>query len=98
VFEAVTLRGVTGSILWGYRVAAELRSWTIYHHRPDVHHDARWTLRATFARVNRFDLRQRPLVFTAPRPGLPMTCWPLHTASVQVGETQLQATLGPPER
>jgi hypothetical protein len=98
VFESLVLRGASGSILWGYRTAAELRSWTIRHHRPDVKHDARWTLHATFARANRFELRQRPLLFTAPRPGLPQACWPLHTASIQIGETQLSATLGPPEQ
>jgi hypothetical protein len=98
VFESVTLRGTAGSILWGYREAAALRAWTIYHHRPDGQHDARWTLRASFARVNRFELRQRPLLFTAYRPGLPPSCWPLHTASIQIGDTQLLATLGHPEQ
>lgn len=98
MFNSITLRGAAGAILWGYRTAAVLQAWTIYHHRPDGDHDARWTLTATFARVNRFELRQRPLLFSAPRPGLPMSCWPLHTASIQIGETRLVATLGPPEQ
>lgn len=98
MFESITLRGAAGAILWGYREAATLQAWTIAHHRPDKTHDARWTLRATFARVDKFQLRQRPLVFTAPRPGLPRSCWPLHTASIQMSDTQLIATLGPPEQ
>ena len=99
MFERLYLRGTAGAILFGYKDAAVLRGWTVYHHRPDAKHDDRWTLVATFARVDKYLLRQRPLVFSAKRDGLQgLWCFPLHDSSVQIGDTQLTATLGPPER
>jgi hypothetical protein len=99
MFQSIRLFGTTGTILWGeYVPAAELRAWTIRHHRPDRTHDARWTLTATFSRVtNKFALRQRPLHFSAPRAG-GYWHWPLEPQSIQVSDTTLQATLGRPVR
>jgi hypothetical protein len=95
----VRLRGDTGSIVYGYHEAASLRAWTIVHHEPDATHAGSWQIVATFARVDKFCLRQRPLLFTAKRDGLKgLWCWPLDTRSIQIGETRLIATLGPPER
>jgi hypothetical protein len=96
VFERLVLRGTAGSILRGYLPAARVRAWRIYHHRPDLKHDARWTLTATIEAVDKFQLRQRPLMFTAARLG-GFWSWPLNAASIQIGETTLTATLGPPE-
>lgn len=93
------LRGTTGAVLWGYREAASLKSWHIVHHAPDRTHDARWTLTAVFARVDKFQLRQRPLLFSAAKEGMKgYWCWPLDTASIQIGDTHMTATLGPPEQ
>lgn len=90
MFKNLTLRGVAGSLVWGYRTAAELRSWRIGKAA-----DGKWTLTGTFARVDRFQVRQRPLLFTAPREhGL--WAWPIET--LQVSDAGLTATLGPPER
>lgn len=99
MFERLRLRGTTGAILWGYREAAQLRGWTIVYHKPDLTHDNRWTLVATFQRIDKFSLRQRPLLFSAAREGLQgYWCWPLDPASIQIGDAQMTATLGPPEQ
>lgn len=97
VFESVTLRGDTGALVHGYMTAAAITGWTIYHHRPDRTHDARWTLRATFGLIDRGLIRKRPLLFSGKRQGLQgYWCFPL--IDLQIGDTQMQARLGPPER
>lgn len=83
----ITLRGLEGVVRFGYHTAATLSAWRITGSR------ARWTLSATLLRADRFQLRQRPLEFSAPRIG-GYWCWPLE--SVTVGEHDLRATLGPP--
>jgi hypothetical protein len=99
MLQNIRLRGTTGTITYGYQEAALLRSWSIIRHQPDGKHDGSWKLLATFERVNKFCLRQRPLLFSAKREGLTgLWCWPLDTASIQVGDTTMIATLGPPER
>lgn len=97
LFEAVTLRGDQGTLVHGYLTAAQITGWTIYHHRPDRTHDARWTLHATFGFVDRGLITKRPMLFSARRQGLKgFWCFPL--INLQVGEGRLQALLGPPER
>jgi hypothetical protein len=91
VFRHLRLRGVGGAILWGYRQAATLRTWTI---RKDA--DDRWTLRATLERAEPFQLRQTPLLFSAPRAG-GYWAWGLDAAP-QIHDGQLVAKLGPPEQ
>lgn len=94
MFESITLRGVGGSIAYGHLTAADVQVWTITHHRPDLKHDERWTLTATFTRPNRFHLSRRPLVFESRTIG----AWPLKNESIQIGERQLMATLHAPEK
>jgi hypothetical protein len=89
MFEHVRLHGGAASLLWGYRTAVVLRKWTIKKH------EGKWTLIAAIERVDPFQSRQRPLVFTAPRAG-GFWCWPIE--SLQLGTNQLSATLGPPEQ
>lgn len=97
MFKAITLRGDSGAILHGYLTAADVRGWTVYHHQPDRRHDARWTLRAAFRFVDRGLITKRPLLFSAKRQGLPgLWCFPL--IDIQIGDGQMQARLGPPER
>jgi hypothetical protein len=94
------LRGTTGAITYGYHDAAILRDWTIVRKcAPDGTQRGPWQLRATFARVDKFILRQRPLLFSGKREGLRgLWCWPLDTPSIQIGDSTLIATLGPPEQ
>lgn len=92
MFDRLTLRGARASIVWGYRTAAALSTWTISKEGP------KWILRATFDGVDRFMVRQtKPaLIFTAPR-HYGQSCWPV-VGQVEVGDRTLVATLGPPEQ
>jgi len=95
MFRTLTLRGVSGSLNWGYRSAATLTGWSVRRVREDDRAPWRWELEAGYTGpVDSFSLRQRPLLFTAPRRG-GFWCWPVQT--LHVGETRLIATLGPPE-
>jgi hypothetical protein len=89
VFREITVHGGVGSILWGSRVAVALRTWRI------VKVEQQWILSATIDRVDRFQARQAPLIFTAPR-AAGFWCWPI--TALDLGETSLRAHLGPPER
>lgn len=86
--NAFRLRGSRAEILWGYRTAATISSWSISR-KKDV-----WTLTAKAEHVDEYQARQRPLMFTAPRPG-GFWSWPIE--SLHVGPSQLVAELGQPE-
>lgn len=92
MFDSLTIHGGAGSVLWGYRVAVELTSWKITRIKAE---GGAWILRATIARIDKFHARQAPLLFTAPRPQ-GFWAWPIE--AIAIGETSLQASLGPPER
>ena len=92
MFTTLTITGGAGSVLWGYRVAVELTSWRITRVKDE---GGRWILRGTVARVDKFQARQAPLLFTAPRPQ-GFWAWPID--AIEIGETSLRAELGPPER
>jgi hypothetical protein len=91
VFQGVTLHGGPASLLWGYRTAAVLTSWRITRVKR-----GRWALAATVSRVDPFQLRQRPLLFTAPRA---RGFWAWGVISLdEVTPRTISATLGPPEQ
>jgi hypothetical protein len=92
VFDSLTIHGGAGSVLWGYRVAVELKSWRITRVKDE---GGAWILRGTIARIDKFQARQTPLLFTAPRPN-GFWAWPID--AIDIGETSLRAHLGPPER
>lgn len=92
-FHAVQIRGAAGAILWGHRPAASFTRWRIRKGGA-----ASWILTATIARVEPFAIRQTPLLFTAPREGTRDGFWAWAVESVQVGDQQLIARLGPPEQ
>jgi len=92
LFSSITLRGIRGRLVWGYRTAAELTAWSIS--RPEGP-DAEWTLTAGIATVDRFQVLQRPLLFYAPRTGGSHWCWPIRR--LYLGDGRLVANLGPPE-
>lgn len=91
MFDQLTVTGGAGSILFGHRVAVGLQSWRISRSRADPI----WTLTATIAHVDKFQARQAPLLFTAPRAG-GYWAWPVH--QISIGATQLWAQLGSPEQ
>jgi hypothetical protein len=90
VFNSLALHGGAASLLWGHREAAALGPWRIT--RADR---GRWYLSATIARANPFMLRQRPLLFTAPRT---RGFWAWGIEAIEVGPGTLYARLGPPEQ
>ena len=92
MFDTLTIHGGAGSVLWGYRVAVELKSWRITRVKDE---GGAWILRGTIARIDKFQARQAPLLFTAPRPN-GFWAWPID--AIDIGETSLRAHLGPPER
>jgi hypothetical protein len=93
----VRLRGDAASIVYGYHDAATLGAWSIAWHQPDAKHDGAWRLSAVIVTRDPFCLRQRPLVFSAKREGrMGLWLWPLVEASIQIGDRQMIATLGPP--
>lgn len=92
MFDSLTIHGGAGSVLWGYRVAVELKSWRITRVKDE---GGAWILRGTIARIDKFQARQAPLLFTAPRPN-GFWAWPID--AIDIGETNLRAYLGPPER
>jgi hypothetical protein len=93
VFDALTIHGGAGALLWGSHVAVELTSWRIVRIKAE---GGQWILTATIGRVvNRLHARQAPLLFTAPRAG-GFWAWPID--AIDLGETNLRAHLGPPER
>ncbi len=89
MFDAVTLSGREGTVVWGYHTAAVCTSWRVAKTEGGA-----WSLSASLSRADAFKLRQAPLKFTAPRVG-GFFCWPI--VHVTLGAGTLAAALGPPE-
>lgn len=88
--------GKTGSLLWGYHAAAQLGTWNIRRQAESKGKPPQWTLTARVVRIDPFQSRQRPLIFTAPR-HRGFWCWPI-IGDLQLGTNQIRATLGQPEQ
>ncbi len=100
-------------MLWGYRQIAVIGSWAISRalpkdqkrSRPDekLKADKRkapgWLLQARVSRADDFQLRQKPLYFTAPRKGAGTAfwCFPIIEPPT-VKDGVLRAFLGQPEQ
>ena len=79
MIESLRLRGVAGSLLWGYRTVADLGTWAILHAASPLDRPAPgvkrkpsprgWRLQAALlsATPPQFVLRAGDLRFTAPR-------------------------------
>ncbi|MES2341716.1 MAG: hypothetical protein V4597_08560 [Pseudomonadota bacterium] len=91
MFSKLSLRGTGGAILWGHREAVLLGPWTITQDKKSK----AWTLKASAARVDAFQARQRPLWFSAPRP---KGFWMWGIDKLEVAGLAIVAHLGPPER
>lgn len=89
MFDELVMFGGDASITWAWHTAAVVKTWHVYKStRGD------WSLVATVARADPFKLRQRPLLFNAPRAG-GHWCWPVK--AVTVADKSLTAALGPME-
>lgn len=97
MFRNVTLRGPKGAIVWAYRTAATVERWIVRRRRDVEGEPWRWELEGALGPApDSFSLRQRPLLFTAPRKG-GLFCWPVQTLSINASTGRVSATLGPPE-
>lgn len=104
MIESLRVRGAAGSILWGYREIASLGPWAILRVVPPqvrqpgvklVTPTKGLRLAARVIRADSFQIRQRPLYFTAARVG-GLWCFPvLDEPTLERGV--LRAALGPPE-
>ena len=90
MFRRLRVRGAAGSLLWGYHAAAVLGRWTIAKGS-----DGKWRLTAVVTRLEAFQIRQRPLLFTAAREH---GWWAWGVESIEIGDRSLVAVLGPPEQ
>ena len=92
MFDRVTVRGGAGELLWGYRAAATLRSWTITKADKGT-----WHLSGALDTADRFQCAQaitrKELLFTAPR-DKGRWCW--RVLHLDMGTNQIRATLGAP--
>jgi len=87
-FHRISLRGEKAALLWGYHEAAVFRSWRIWKGPQG------WQLSGTLARVDNFQSRQRPLMFSAAREK-GMWCWGVE--KVEIHGSSIRAYLGEPE-
>jgi hypothetical protein len=87
MFEKLTIRGETASLLWAYRTAATLSAWKITKDQQ------RLKLTATVTQIDAFTVNQRPLLFEAKHGG-GKSRWLVD--ELQFTHGTLTATLGPP--
>lgn len=88
-YHRIKLHGERGALLWGYHEAATFRSWRIWK-GPNG-----WQLLGRLARVDSFQARQSPLLFSAPRDkGL----WAWGVDSIEIKGFDIRASLGEPEQ
>jgi hypothetical protein len=85
----MTVRGVIGSVRWGYHRAADVRQWVV---RRDPQTKG-WTLRAAVVRADPFLGARSELMFVAPLKGGRAWQWPV--LELRIAGGQLAARLGP---
>ncbi len=95
MFDRLRLFGRAGTVLYGYRPALEVSSWRIVQDAKTK----QWILHGTPTRLDAFLVRQRPLLFTAPRPETRDGFWSWGVEKIIHAEPgRVIAWLGPPER
>jgi len=83
---SLIVHGQTGTIRWGYHLAASFRAWTVTQDGGAA------VLEATVVDANAFRLSQQPLVCQA-RHATGAWTWPI--VSLQIVGASLTATFGP---
>jgi len=92
------ITGVVGTLTWaGYNPAASINNYVVTRHQHQ------WALSATVVQVNKYNITQRPLVFTAPHQKGRWR-WPVRRVRFPVGDYPpdvvpfvLTAELDPPD-
>lgn len=82
---SVTIRGVDGTLYWGYHLVGTVRAWTAVGSGPSL------SLTATIVKIDPFRASQRPIEFVAKHQSGSWR-WPLET--LQIDGQSLHATLG----
>ena len=94
MFDRLRLFGRAGDVLWGYRPAIEITSW-----RVGQNAQKQWILVGVPKRIDAFGAKQRPLLFTAPRPETRDGFWSFGVEKIiEVSAARIVAHIGPPER
>jgi hypothetical protein len=89
-------RGVNGSIVWGYHTAVSLRKWFVQKTKDPKTQRTQWILRGDVERIDAFQARQKPLLFSVKRPKGAYLSWGIE--HIQIADThRVVAVLGPPE-
>jgi hypothetical protein len=98
-FHLVPVRGQAGSIRWGYRLAAQLGTWTLTPDRgtPEWPQPLRRILRAQVLDLDLLALRQSGLRLVVPRPRGALT-WQILELTLDKDGRGLTALLGPFEK
>jgi hypothetical protein len=86
----VTLRGLEAQVVWFYHTAAVCKSWRV-NRGPQGY----WTFSAQAQRADRFQLRQRELIFRVTLKGQYQT-WPVLAVTLHEPTMTLSGTLGQP--
>jgi hypothetical protein len=94
LFRHLTIRGYEAAVLWSYHTAADLGAWSITK-QDDPKGPALWVLSARVLRADGFQLRQRPLLFTAWRMDRVRSSWQIERLELH-GDGGLVAILGQP--
>ena len=91
-YPKLTYRGAGGAFLWRGKEAATVASWSV------VAQQGGYRLTALLNRIDAFQIRQRPLLFAAPRvkPTPGFWAWGVDRVESFQGN-QLVAVVGPPE-
>lgn len=87
--HVLTMRGVEGSIEWGYHRAARVTGWTLTREPEGL------TLTGTVSQADTFRLTQKPLTFRVARNTGAAWTWPIR--ELQLAADALTARLGPKE-
>jgi len=87
---AVTVTGAAGTLRCGYHVAGTVGAWTVAKAE-----EGHFVLSAQVQDLNAVRFKQRPLVFVVATTKGEWR-WPI--TAVQIADTTLTASLGPPER
>jgi hypothetical protein len=87
--HAVTVKGASGSIRYGYHVAATVGAWTVTRAGEG------WSLQTTLVQSDAFRLSQQPLAFVVTVQGVSWR-WPIVGALQKTGSV-VSAQLGPKE-
>jgi hypothetical protein len=88
--ESVTVRGLSGTVYWGYAVAATVTGWTAV--RSGIT-DA-GTITGTVATVDTFRISKQPLVFVVTHQ---KGSWRWSIQQLQIVDGHLTATICPKE-